>query len=151
LALSFSYRKEISDNKIIYRPKIPIILRKYRKQVTLPATIDSGSDVTVIPREVAEFLELDISDKKRQVDGIGGAVQTIETTVNLEISKGRTKEYIPHMPVKVLLTKSPINDILLGRVPFFSKFDITFKENARRVILTKSTHELRRLAIEEKF
>jgi len=150
LSFSFSYRKEISGKKVIYRPKIPITLRRYRKQVTLAATVDSGSDFTVIPKEIAEFLELDISGKKYSVDGIGGTVQTIETTVNVTISKRKTKVRIPQMPVRVLLTKSPINDILLGGIPFFSRFDITFKENARKIILKKSTHGRGRPAIEEK-
>ncbi|OGI14982.1 hypothetical protein A3K63_03080 [Candidatus Micrarchaeota archaeon RBG_16_49_10] len=149
MSISFSYRKEgLHGNRVIYRPKIPVTFRKYKKEVSLIAIIDSGSDATILSKEVAEQLGLAIGGKKGTLEGIGGVVETVEFPVNLVISKKRVKEHIPQMPVKVLLSDSPVEDAILGRIPFFSNFDITFKENARKIVLNKSVHGRGRSPIE---
>lgn len=86
----------------------------------------------LIPKDIADVLELEISSKTEEAEGIGGIIKTARTTVNLSITDGKETIYLPSIPVEVLL-EGELKEILIGRIPFFSEFDITFKENSKRI------------------
>ena len=101
------------------------------------ALLDSGADVSVIPQDVAELLNLDLTKKKENVRGIGGWLESIEEKISVTISKGH-ESYSFIIPIKIILGgEEKIGDIpiILGREGFFDKFKITFDQANERVSL----------------
>ena len=99
--------------------------------------LDSGADISAIPRHMAELLNLDLNHAKEEAFGIGGKVPAIPTYMNIEINKNHER-YSFRIPVKVILDGYDFPP-LIGRAIFFDKFDITFKQSEKRVILKYKT------------
>jgi antitoxin component of MazEF toxin-antitoxin module len=137
MRLSFRYRK-VSDD--IYRPVIPLQLSlKDGTSVTLAGLLDSGSDVVLIPRNIAESLELDIGKKVHEVDGVGGRIKVAKSRIRIILDDGKKAYRITHpVEVSVQMSESLFDEILIGRIPFFEEFIIEFNESAKRVRLTPS-------------
>ncbi len=105
------------------------------------ALIDSGADISVIPKDLAEVLDLDLSGEKEISYGIGGKIEVKTTKMEILLKKGRD-EYRFVIPVQVVLTgEEP--PIILGRKVFFEKFIISFDE-ARKKIKIKSNKSILR-------
>ena len=120
----------------IKSPSIPITIWGTGQRYEFVALIDSGADVCVIPRDVAELLGLDLSGKKEEARGIGGKVSAVQTTIHLELGKPHERYTINSLPVKVILDKGDEEiPVLLGRAAFFDKFMITFNQKEERVTL----------------
>ncbi|MEI6731275.1 MAG: hypothetical protein WCK90_01200 [archaeon] len=140
MTLNFKYKRVKRPNGIeIKSPMVPITLSGKGAKYEFIALLDSGADISVIPLDVAELLNADLSGKKEEVTGIGGFAEAIQTTLNLEISRPH-EPYSFTIPVKVLLTKTNTEDvpILLGRAGFFDKFEITFDQKNERIHLKKN-------------
>ena len=101
------------------------------------ALIDSGADISVIPKDVAEALGLDMTGKKEEARGTGGKVPAIQTKVIIELGRPH-EQYALEIPVKIIMQDGDEEiPILLGRAGFFDKFIITFNQKEERVILKK--------------
>src|SRR3989338_1757626 len=138
MTLNFKYKrvKRPNDNEI-KSPSIPIVLQGKGSKYSFVALIDSGADVSVIPKDVAELLGLDLSAKHEEARGIGGRVPAIQTNVNLEIGKPH-ENYNINLPVKVILNDGDEEiPVLLGRSGFFDKFIITFDQSKEIVSLKR--------------
>mgnify|MGYP001592534256 FL=1 len=112
----------------IKSPSIPVILSGKGNKYQFIALLDSGADLSVIPREVAELLGLDLNKKEEEARGIGGIVPAIQTNMNIELGKPH-EMYSFNIPVKVIL--SDVDEeipVLLGRAGFFDKFVISFDQ-----------------------
>ncbi len=100
--------------------------------------VDSGADTSFIPLEVAEILELDLT-KRKTSRSASGPFETSITFAIGELIKG-TKS-IPLGPITLIVPTKKIDDdnldnyALLGRKEFFKKFDVTFRDNTRKLIL----------------
>jgi len=137
---SFRYKKEKVGKNFVWRPKIPVILSRYGAEIEFSALLDSGSDYTLLPKHVADALNLKISVKPEKASVVGGSVKTYRSSVNIKIEKGNRTIHLPKLPVNILEaigTNGGLDDILLGRKPFFEWFNISFHENKKRVILNK--------------
>jgi predicted aspartyl protease len=98
--------------------------------------IDSGSDYVLFPRHIADALGIKLSKKTEEADGIGGRVKCRSGLVSVTVTKGRNSKIIKNMRIRIQEDGScGIDEILLGRIPFFKYFKIEFNENARRVRL----------------
>ena len=124
----------------IRRPIIPLQFNlKDDTPVTVAGLLDSGSDVILIPKDIAESLELNISKKTNEIDGVGGKVKVAKSRIRVRLEDGKRVYRIPHtLEVNVQLSGNVFDDILIGRVPFFEEFIIEFNENAKRVRLRPS-------------
>ena len=122
------------DGTYVKTPSIPIIL-KWKEQFETIALIDSGADISAIPKAIAEILGCDLSGKIGQAYGIGGKVESVETKVNLTIKKVH-ESYDFQIPVKVILGPYDF-PILLGRSGFFEKFVVSFDQMQERVLLKR--------------
>lgn len=124
----------------IRRPIIPLQFNlKDGTPVTVAGLLDSGSDVILIPKDIAESLELNISKKTNEIDGVGGKVKVAKSRIRVRLDDGKRVYRIPHtLEVNVQLSGNVFDDILIGRVPFFEEFIIEFNENAKRVRLRPS-------------
>ena len=136
MSLTFKYKRVKRPNDIeIKSPSIPINLSGEGNKYQFIALLDSGADISVIPKEVAELLNLNLSGEREEARGIGGKVPAIQTRINIEISKAH-ESYSYNIPVKVILDgKDEEVPILLGRAGFFDKFIIIFNQNEEKIIL----------------
>ena len=92
MTLTFKYKSvKRPNNTEVKSPSIPISLSGKGAKYGFVALLDSGADVSAIPKDVAELLGLDLSGKKEEAKGIGGTTQTIQRSINVEIEKGHEK------------------------------------------------------------
>ena len=134
MTLTFKYKDvQRANNTNSLSPSIPAVLSHEGLKYHFMVLLDSGADVSAIPKQIAELLGLDLSGEKEKAFGIGGEVPAIETSMNIEVGRGH-ENYSFRIPVKVILDDSDFPP-LIGRAVFFDKFDITFRQHERRVIL----------------
>jgi len=86
---------------------------------------------------VAEILGLDLSGKRDKSEGIGGMVETIESTVSLHFSGGHER-FNFRIPVLVMDTDPDLGMMLLGREGFFDKFVACFDDFNQRFTLKRN-------------
>jgi len=87
MTLSFRYKK-VGDN--IYRPIIPLQFNtKDGTAVTIAGLLDSGSDVILMPKDVAASLGLDLGKKTHEIDGVGGKVKVAKASIRVKLDDGK--------------------------------------------------------------
>ncbi|MBI2667875.1 aspartyl protease family protein [Candidatus Woesearchaeota archaeon] len=118
-------------------PAIPITLIGSKDKIDIIGLLDSGADYSVIPKDMAEILGLDLSSKSEEIGGIGGNVKAIKTKMKINISKGR-ENYT--FLIGVYAVEDDMKDdfpILIGREDFFDKFKITFIESKKKIYIKR--------------
>ncbi len=139
MTLTFKYKRvKRANNTEVKSPSIPVSLQGKGSKFEFIALLDSGADVSAIPKDVADLLGLDLSGKKEETRGIGGIVQAVSSKMNLEIGK-------PHeicsmiLPVKVILDGMDKEiPVIIGRSGFFDYFTITFNQKKETISLKKN-------------
>lgn len=141
MPFAFPYKKTRLPNGIeVFRPTIPIEMGYKGNSLKFVAIIDSGSDVSYIPQWVANALGIQIKGKTDIVDTVNGKIRVVEDFVNITIRHGKETERFL-IPADIPMDQEQTDEIILGRRGFFDRFDITFKENSRRIILVKSKRQ----------
>ncbi len=131
--LSFKYKLDEGTKQ--YYPRIPIVISSGTRNIAAAALLDSGSTGILIPKDISEYLGLEI-EKTEKSSVVGGTkVETGITAATIIIGKG-SETYRHRLRVSVLMKGGSDLDILLGR-EFFQFYDITFKEKSKEVILKK--------------
>lgn len=121
----------------IRTPTIPVTLKGDSSfSMKVLALVDSGADVSVIPKGLAEVLNLDLSKETQISYGISGEVKVKNSNMTITVQKNREK-YTFAIPVQVILDDSA--PIILGRQGFFEKFIITIDEKNKKVQLKRKT------------
>lgn len=139
MTISFRYKGvRRPDGTIVKTPSIPLILIGKETFETI-GLLDSGADISAIPKSIAEILGLNLEGEITFAYGIGGKVKSVESTVKILIQKGHEK-YSFSIPVKVILDDYDF-PILLGRAGFFDKFVITFDQENERISLKRRTEK----------
>lgn len=134
MAFSFRYKNVPRNNgTAAYSPSFPVTL-KASSSVTVPALVDSGADISVMPLEVAEIIGCDLSGPVDETFGIGGSARVKRTSVHVAVRKGH-EHYSIRVPFCVLLDDAV--PVLLGRAAFFDAFDITFKQSRNQFSLKR--------------
>lgn len=118
-----------------YRPKIPIIVSVGGYRTKILGLLDSGSDYVLFPKQLAEALGIKLSSRAAEADGIGGKIECKSGLATVTVQKGKESKTIRNMRIRVQTGDSGIDEILLGRIPFFTHFRIEFNENGKRVVL----------------
>ena len=141
MAMVFKYKTiRRPDNTLVKTPSIPISLKgNCETIIEVMALLDSGADISVIPSDFAQLLNLDLNKERTKAFGIGGEVESIETSINLIISKGH-ENYSFVIPIKVILGDYDF-PVILGRQGFFDKFLITFNQEQHKIVLKKYNHD----------
>lgn len=135
MTITFKYKTvKRPDGTEVKTPSIPIILKGKESFETL-ALLDSGADISAIPKSIAEILGLGLDGKRTKAYGVGGKVASVQSTVTISVEKGHER-YTFQIPVKVILGKYDL-PILLGRAGFFGKFVISFDQQNERVSLKR--------------
>ncbi|SRR5690606_10432603 len=145
--LTFKYVNDRYDGKLVPRPRVEIRLINGTNIFRIAMLVDSGADTSFIPKEVADILQLRLSEPKTSRSA-SGPFQTAHSTVKAELIKGGGSIPLGEIPIIVPLKSIDNNNLesyaLLGRFPFFRQFDVTFRETTRKLILrSPKTHNHR--------
>lgn len=128
---SFRYKGISRPDGSIAKCPVAQVRLSGQERFETPALIDSGAEVTTMPHSTAEAIGLDLSAEPERSFGVGGPVASIASSVGVSLRLGHeTKRF--SIPVMVVKGDFPV---LFGRRGFFSRFRITFDEQAERVTL----------------
>lgn len=133
--MEFSYN-ECEQN--VYRPYLPIIFSYAGKNTPLTgALVDTGSDFTILPLEIAHYLEIELDDSKTiKLDSAGGGIFTAlpsqkEVLYTIPAKKG----YRPITWSGVIYFTEEEKIVLLGHRQCLEKFDLTFYGPERKLAI----------------
>lgn len=118
------------------RPLIDIKIIKGKNEFKTKGLLDSGADMTFIPKSVGEVLKLS-NPTKDEVSNILGKTVTLADGKQSKYVRRKVTIVIGECKFKISigwLFSSNNAQILLGR-DLFSNFDILFKERKKKVIL----------------
>jgi len=129
--ISFGFAKfGTKSGQSILRPMIPVIIKHNDKEFKTYLLLDSGADISIIRKDILEFLEIDWktiqkTGKTQCADGETSEVGLI----NLEIViSERNTTWSEDIPFQCFLTEGKDPDPpLLGRHPFFNRYRIDFR------------------------
>ena len=135
MSFSFKYKPiTLKTGKIIHRPIIPLTIEGMEKMDIL-AVLDSGSDMTIIPKEMAERIDIRYTGEN-EIYGIGRIpIKTREGKIHITFGKGR-ENYSFDIPVLVPVDKEDV-PIIIGRIGFFNQFKIIFSESEKKIEFKK--------------
>ena len=126
--VKFRYRRERSDLLgTIYRPVAEVYFKDRDGNLLVSFMyIDSGADITLIPKAMGESLGLRFDEKEiREIRGIGAA------RVPIIIRKVWLKIGGHEIEARIAWALEEGIPPLLGRVDIFNKFDVRFREEDR--------------------
>jgi hypothetical protein len=136
VALDPSSNAPVLDRKTgkpmeVYHPMVPCVFSSaHKKSPQIEALLDSGSDGIVMPRALADYLDLRLetsSDPMRVADG--RSIRRWTTKASLTIGRGGRQ--CDPVEVDVSVPEEGEPPILIGREPVFRLFVITFAEAER--------------------
>jgi len=137
MAISFRYKSvKRPDGSLVKSPSVPITMIGKSMRFDTAALIDSGADISAIPKDIAELIGLNLDKPVTSAYGIGGKVDSIQTTMNIILEKGHEK-YDLILPVNVIMGKYDF-PVLLGRTGFFDKFTILFDQKSGKIVLKRA-------------
>lgn len=130
MEIEFDFRKEESSIfGPILRPVARVFLIKNGVKIPEIFYVDSGADVTLIPRSVGEILGFKVKTPEEisEISGIGKqSVPIVIRKVSLQIDQIKIKTKVAWS----LIEEVPL---LLGREDFFKYFEIIFAKNRKTI------------------
>lgn len=135
MSFSFKYKPvKLNSGEIVRRPLVPITLVGEFETMDFFGFLDTGSDISIIPLEIAEILGIE-SKEEGEVIGITGNKMKVRHG-NIKIIFGKERqEYQFTMPV--LIPEKEGGQIIIGRLGFFENFKIIFSESEKKIIFKK--------------
>ncbi len=133
----YGYKEEPFDEEgsTIFRPRADIILRYNNKQKQVGAIVDSGSDISIIPKDLAEYLGLPLLlQTKRAIGGVSGETHAFQSCLNIVFISNNADDVLLIRDIPVIIVEN-FPDIVLGRKGVFDLFTITFEEAKRTITL----------------
>lgn len=117
-------------------PMIPLILKGNKRAMNFMGLLDSGADYSVMPKDLAEFLGVDLSAKPEHVRGLSEETTAIPAKINIVVQKGHEK-YKLLVEFRVIKNADEDIPLIIGRKDFFENFKITFNESEEKITLKK--------------
>ena len=113
----------------IYNPENP------DKKIFIYGLADSGSDLTIVSRDIADYLGYEINEKKGvKIAGVGGGmIEGYAREVGLIIEDTKNKDKTIEYATKIVFSKvkfpqsMPNQSAILGTIGFFTHLNVTFK------------------------
>ncbi len=138
--ISFPYVRE----RGFYRPKIPIIISVDGHRTEVLGLIDSGSDFVLFPKEIAEAVGIDVKGKEKEAEGLGGKIRYRNGVATITLKKDNISKILRNMRIHIQTDNfADLDEIILGRDPFFKYFTIEFNENKKRIRLIPNRRSLK--------
>ncbi len=136
-------KEKLLDGSFSFRPKIPVTLIGRETSMKFLAVLDSGADISVIPRTLADFLGVRY-DLKTRTSFLGFGKEVFDCAIaSVDIlfhgKQSRLSEKLENVPVLIALTgdeKEPV----LGCDGVFDSFNISFLQ--RRKIKISRTQRI---------
>jgi len=143
MTLVYKFKKEkLTDGTLVSRPRILVVLNGKASSIEVPALIDSGADITVIPESIAMAIGISMSGEKSKLYAYRESNDVVSSSVNITfLGKAGRQSVNLKIPVLVSLSRKGCEDeedIVLGIGGIFDAFDITFKKSQNRIILKKT-------------
>ena len=118
-------------------PSIPVLFKgQSLTGFQVVALVDSGADLSVIPRGLAEVLNVDLTGPKQDSFGFGGKIVCIESKVSLTLIQNHEKVVLE---IPILVSPDDNCPPILGRTGFFDSFKITFDNQNHHLTLKKNS------------
>ena len=129
-SFSFPFTPITIRGHTVIRPYVPTKIRYKNRSFNTHLLVDSGADYSMLRKEVAEFLGIDLSKLKRTglTSGIGGKpVPTSYVVCEIEINY-RNRNINEDIPFQIILDDKSDPEInILGRIPFFYDHRVDFR------------------------
>lgn len=118
--------------------------------------VDSGADISMIPFDVAEILQLKLPEDTIQSYAAAGQISVKKSEVEVWILLHKKEIRLGRVPVSVPIPNKDqkgqdddqqeknINFPLLGRKPFFEMYDITFQESRQKMSFVPASKPYKR-------
>jgi hypothetical protein len=131
------YVRDVVKGIDYFRPRLPVRLQNNSKSFRTALLVDSGADISMIPIEIAETLELELGEEKTNI-GPNGKFYARKSNVELWLYAGKKETYIGKIPLIIPTNRQEdAGDLpllcVMGRNPLFEMYDITFQESKRKV------------------
>ncbi|MBR9699365.1 hypothetical protein GOV09_02830 [Candidatus Woesearchaeota archaeon] len=138
MSLIYRFKKEkLASGAYMSRPRIHVILGG-KIPIEVPALIDSGCDITVIPEAIAEAIGLDMRGEKDILYGHREKSDVIQSHAAITFlgKAERQSVKLSHVPILINLKKGKedTDEVTLGINGIFDAFDITFKKHQNKII-----------------
>lgn len=127
-------------NHVYKLPMIHVKLTHGSKSIKSVALVDSGATSNFLPREIAEVLELSLTESPKDAVGAGGSFQNITSRIDKVILvKGKDSAYdeFTDMGILVPVLSNTLPYFILGRDSIFQRFDIKFQEKQEKITLKR--------------
>lgn len=146
MVLTYKFKKEkLEDGTFVRRPRILVALQGRFTSIEVPALIDSGCDITVIPEGIANAIGLKMNGKPTTLYAYREATDVVESSATLTLlGKANRESTTVIIPILIARAKQGIIDdcdITLGVSGIFDYFDITFKKNENKIILQRAVKQ----------
>ena len=130
MKFTFKYRREEAKKRIIYRPIVKLSLKSTDgRWYMFTAYVDSGADVSMLPKGDAELLGIRIyAGEYWPLTGIGRAI--IPAYLHEVMARIGTLEF----PMHVAFADSDEVPRIVGRADVFTRFRIMFDEQNLQTI-----------------
>jgi len=143
MSLVYRFKKErLESGVFVSRPRVLVVLNGNGCSIEVPALIDSGCDVTVIPAGIASALGIDTAGEKERLYAYRESTDVVQSDADITFVGKAVRESVRlRIPVLVALPKdgfSDEEDITLGIAGVFDTFDITFRKASDRIVLKKA-------------
>ncbi len=130
--------EQLENGSIVRRPKINVRFAGKRSAMEFLVLIDSGSDVTILPRSIADFLGIvyDYKSAERFFDFSKTPHQAASGKVNMTFHDDKNSVQIDEVPVLIALSgeeKEPV----LGCEKIFDNLKIIFDKRQKIIIEQK--------------
>ncbi len=127
--------RSLKNNK--WQPDYTVTLGTTTVSQILTMLVDSGADITVIPRWTGEDLGLQLAEDQyiEQAESINGRVGYVIRSLTFTLDGHSFKA-----PVGWIQTDG-VEDILLGREVVFDLFDVEFKQAEETIIFKKRSED----------
>ena len=144
------FRNDEGKEITVKKPRVEVCIRKdsghpdpeKNPEYRAYFTVDSGADLTFLPRQIAEIIGLELNEnKKDSVMTIAGKSFAYQTEAYMEIMYQRRRVPIGFVPI--LVTEGDASQeyierlLVVGREGFFDKFIVTFNEAEKNFELRK--------------
>ncbi len=135
MSFSFKYKSVIlKSGAVIRRPIIPFTAIE-KERLALFGMLDSGSDNTIIPMEIASTLGIEFTGDNEIFGIVRSPVKAKEGKLSINFGKGN-EIYEFQIPILVPLLEENV-PIIIGREGFFNYFKITFNEAEKKIEFKK--------------
>ena len=121
--------EQLRDGSLVRRPKVKVRLVGSKAGMDFLALLDSGTDVTILPRSIADFLgiQYDFKSNERFLGFGKEAFQCAKSTVKIVFRGKAVREDVMLQDVPILVALSgDEKEPVLGCKDIFDHFKITF-------------------------